>query len=391
VPTASKDKLKDAQDKDAQGKDKKDAQGKKLPAASRILKRVHVSSDLSLQEGYDSPQVKSPKLRVNEKESMSGVILERRGRTWKHALLRLESGYLLCFSGREPTSACRMLPLHICMVRPMKKTVFRVICATQYKLTFRAKDEAAMKKWVAEIQNGIAEALSSQVCKATSSSSSGKELLKVLQKGNAANKYCADCGAPDPTWVSVSIGALLCIECSGVHRSLGSHISKVRSFELDHWDEKTEMVDKIGNADVNSVYEASVPYSLKKPDPSSDRESREKWIIDKYVHKKFVKKQAPVAHPRTLSSPSHTRQPSSNLATQLPPGFSVGAAELRPRTADRTPTTHIGSNVFAKKVPYGAPGLRQDVRRGSLGSVMLDKTQPHRVTARRNSMHPRIV
>jgi hypothetical protein len=42
----------------------------------------------------------------------------------------------------------------------------------------------------------------------------------------------------DPTWASINLGLLLCLECSGVHRSLGSHITKVRSLTLDNWDTK---------------------------------------------------------------------------------------------------------------------------------------------------------
>lgn len=45
------------------------------------------------------------------------------------------------------------------------------------------------------------------------------------------NDRCADCGAPDPDWASLNLGVLVCIECSGVHRNLGVHISKV---QLDH-------------------------------------------------------------------------------------------------------------------------------------------------------------
>ncbi len=44
----------------------------------------------------------------------------------------------------------------------------------------------------------------------------------------AGNGACADCGAPDPDWASLNLGVLLCIECSGVHRRLGVHISKVQ-------------------------------------------------------------------------------------------------------------------------------------------------------------------
>lgn len=41
------------------------------------------------------------------------------------------------------------------------------------------------------------------------------------------NDLCAECGAPQPDWASLNLGILMCIECSGVHRNLGVHISKV--------------------------------------------------------------------------------------------------------------------------------------------------------------------
>lgn len=44
------------------------------------------------------------------------------------------------------------------------------------------------------------------------------------------NGLCAECGTPDPDWASLNLGILMCIECSGVHRNLGVHISKVHLF-----------------------------------------------------------------------------------------------------------------------------------------------------------------
>ena len=63
----------------------------------------------------------------------------------------------------------------------------------------------------------------------------------------------------DPCWASLNLGISVCIECSGVHRQLGTHFSRVRSFQLDEWsNEHIAVMQAIGNTLANSVWEASV-------------------------------------------------------------------------------------------------------------------------------------
>lgn len=69
-------------------------------------------------------------------------------------------------------------------------------------------------------------------------------VLSCVQQ-NPANKTCADCQASDPVWGVINRGIMVCINCSGVHRSFGAHISKVRSIELDEEVWKNENLKQV--------------------------------------------------------------------------------------------------------------------------------------------------
>ena len=85
----------------------------------------------------------------------------------------------------------------------------------------------------------------------------GRATLAELRSA-PGNDACADCGMVDPDWASLNLGVMLCIQCGGVHRQLGVHVSKVRSCTLDvrAWEPSVvAMFREWGNARANALWE----------------------------------------------------------------------------------------------------------------------------------------
>ena len=107
------------------------------------------------------------------------------------------------------------------------------------------------------------------------------------------NQLCADCKRPSPTWASLNIGVFVCIKCSGCHREIGVHITKIKSVELDLWPSKS-LTDfaKINNEIANAYWE----YDLRNFDFQKIRDNEIRlieFIRDKYEFRRWAKPNVP--------------------------------------------------------------------------------------------------
>uniref|UniRef100_A0A8C1M530 Arf-GAP with coiled-coil, ANK repeat and PH domain-containing protein n=2 Tax=Cyprinus carpio TaxID=7962 RepID=A0A8C1M530_CYPCA len=187
--------------------------------------------------------------------------------------------------------------LRLCSVKPCedieRRFCFEVVSPTK-SCMLQAESEKLRQAWIQAVQASIASAyreisdnyyierLDRTASPSTSSIDSASEPRERIVKGESilqrvqslpGNEICCDCGQADPRWASINLGILLCIECSGIHRSLGVHCSKVRSLTLDTWEpELVKLMCELGNAVINQIYEgACEEQRLKKPGPSSSR------------------------------------------------------------------------------------------------------------------------
>ncbi|XP_061627582.1 arf-GAP with GTPase, ANK repeat and PH domain-containing protein 2 isoform X4 [Phyllopteryx taeniolatus] len=167
---------------------------------------------------------------------------------------------------------------------------FIIVSFTGQTWHFEAPSLEERDSWVSAIESQILASL--QSCesgrnKARRSSQSEAVALQAI-RNTKGNNLCVDCEAPNPTWASLNLGALICIECSGIHRNLGTHLSRVRSLDLDDWPgELTQVLSAIGNHTANSIWEGRT-LGRAKPTPAASREERESWIRAKYEQRAFV-------------------------------------------------------------------------------------------------------
>ncbi|XP_047183669.1 arf-GAP with SH3 domain, ANK repeat and PH domain-containing protein 1 isoform X4 [Scophthalmus maximus] len=250
----------------------------------------------SKQGGYSMHQLQGNKEFGSEKK---GYLLKKSDglrKVWQRRQCSVKGGILTishATSNRQPVK----LNMLTCQVKPSAedRKCFDLISHNR-TYHFQAEDEQEFVIWISVLTNSKEEALN--MAFRGEQSSGGEDGLEDLTKAiiedvlrMPGNEVCCDCGAVEPKWLSTNLGILTCIECSGIHREMGVHISRIQSMELDKLGTSELLLAKnVGNSSFNEIMEGNLPTPSPKPTPSSDMTVRKEFINAKYVDHKYVRK-----------------------------------------------------------------------------------------------------
>ncbi|KAF8330444.1 uncharacterized protein EI90DRAFT_2922255 [Cantharellus anzutake] len=180
-----------------------------------------------------------------------------------------------------------------------------------------------------------------------------KTLREMVKR--PGNKVCADC--KHPRWASWNIGVFICIRCSGIHRSMGTHISKVKSVDLDVWTpEQMQSIEKWGNERANRYWEMHL-----KPGHIPLDHKMESFIRSKYESRRWAMDGTPPEDPSVLDSSDQSSKPPVRRISMAsePPVKQEPTQDLTtnaPPSSAKPPRQHtLLSTAIRSKPVQGAP------------------------------------
>ncbi|XP_076007369.1 arf-GAP with coiled-coil, ANK repeat and PH domain-containing protein 2-like isoform X3 [Genypterus blacodes] len=309
--------------------------------------------------------------------AMEGYLFKRASnafKTWNRRWFSIQNNQLVYQKKFKDNPTVVVEDLRLCTVKHCedieRRFCFEVVSPTK-SCMMQADTEKLRQAWIKAVQNSIAtafrdkgddaEKLDRKSSTSTGSLDSGGEPKEKPLKGESAlqkvlaipgNGSCCDCGQPDPRWASINLGITLCIQCSGIHRSLGVHFSKVRSLTLDTWEpELLKLMCELGNGVINQIYEArAAELGARKPQPGDPRHEVEAYIKAKYVDRRFVRRPSDEELRTKVVSLSKQEKRLSSSSEHLPP-----------RPPPPTPKLRQASNASGSAAASGLEARRDSL------------------------------
>ncbi|XP_060947032.1 arf-GAP with SH3 domain, ANK repeat and PH domain-containing protein 2b isoform X2 [Limanda limanda] len=283
-------------------KQSQDGERKQLNQLRDVLKASLQSeskeeSQAKPSAGYSLHQLQGNKAHGTERSGLLYKKSEGLRKVWQKRKCSVRNGFLTICHGtaNRPPAKLNLLTCQVKM-NPEEKKSFDLFSHDR-TYHFQAEDDAECQVWVSVLQNSKEEALTQafQGDQDEGENNIVQELTKAIVgevKRMSGNDGCCDCGAPAPTWLSTNLGVVICIECSGIHREMGVHYSRIQSLDLDVLGTSELLLAKnVGNASFNEIMEADLSaQDVTKPDPSSDMQTRKDYITAKYTEQRFARR-----------------------------------------------------------------------------------------------------
>uniref|UniRef100_A0A8C2FYW7 Arf-GAP with coiled-coil, ANK repeat and PH domain-containing protein n=1 Tax=Cyprinus carpio TaxID=7962 RepID=A0A8C2FYW7_CYPCA len=293
---------------------------------------------------------------------MEGYLFKRASnafKTWNRRWFSIQNNQLVYQKKFKDNPTVVVEDLRLCTVKHCedieRRFCFEVVSPTK-SCMMQADSEKLRQAWIKAVQNSIAtafrdkaedaEKMDGKSSTSTGSLDSAGEVKEKSLKGESAlqrvmaiggNSICCDCGQPEPRWASINLGITLCIQCSGIHRSLGVHFSKVRSLTLDTWEpELLKLMCELGNGVINQIYEARrEELGARKPQPGDPRHEVEAYIKAKYVERRFVQRRSEdETRQKVLSLSQQDKRLSGCSEAQSARGPSASASSVKSPAGD---------------------------------------------------------
>uniref|UniRef100_UPI0037E7E5BC arf-GAP with SH3 domain, ANK repeat and PH domain-containing protein 2 n=1 Tax=Semicossyphus pulcher TaxID=241346 RepID=UPI0037E7E5BC len=259
---------------------------------------VHTEQDTLPKQVYSMHQLLGDKQYGTERTGFLYKKSDGLRKMWQKRKCSVHNCYLT-IAHATPNKPPTRLNLLTCQVKPSveDKKCFDLISHNR-TYHFLAEDEAECVAWISVLSNSKQEALNVALDGGMREGGGGESSVEDLTRAITddirrmpGNNNCCDCGAPDPGWLSTNLGILTCIECSGIHREMGVHVSRIQSLSLDSLGTSDLLLARnVGNSGFNEILEANLLSPSLKPSQHSHMGERKDFILSKYQDVHFVRR-----------------------------------------------------------------------------------------------------